>query len=81
MGIYGHIQPYIQAFACIYRFFIYIYICILLHLSVCLFGPLHLYIHVRIRPYKVFWQIPSVDMACNANIWICVMRTSTQRYG
>ena len=32
---------------------------------------------VKIRPYKIFWQVPNVYMACFANIWISVMHTST----
>ena len=36
---------------------------------------------IKIRPYKVLWQVPNIYMACFANIWIRVMRTSTHTMG
>ena len=53
MGVYGHMQPYIQAFGCIYN--LKKYICTLLHLSICL-CVLFLYIYTQIHAYiGAFW--------------------------
>ena len=52
IGIYGHMQPYIQAFTCIYKFQTYIYI--IPHLLGCLFVPKCFYIRKCMRIYMYF---------------------------
>ena len=46
MSIYGHMQPYIHTFKCLYK--LQTYKCIILHLYVCLFVFLHFYVCIYI---------------------------------
>ena len=55
MGIYGHIQPYIQLFTCIYK--LQTYICSILHILACL-----LYLNASI--YADIWLINCI--LCNS---------------